>query len=223
MAIAFRSATASTGVTPAEPSGAAADDIILALVSTETVGTTPTAATGYTLLSADTSSGGSGGGRPLTHHTYWIRRGGSAIANNWSVGGAANAEVCLVCYSGCITSGSPLDVAQSYNEGTDTSAEFVAVTTVTNGCMLVGLQCVNNWAASSSANWDNERIDQGGAGAQAFYDEPQTTAGATPTLSTTCGSNWGATLIALKPAAAAAAAARPIIVVRQAVQRAATY
>ena len=107
--IALRSKTyttnTSTTVTPAEPAGAAQNDILFIWmeIQGDQVVTTPTGWTElYHLQSTPNFLGG---------HLYWIRRGSSAPSYviSWT-GGAMYYEVSVTAWSGVRTNGSPFDV-----------------------------------------------------------------------------------------------------------------
>lgn len=201
MAVAFRSASIGTDLSTALPSGHTQDDIILALVTTETNGTTPGTATGWTPIGSDDSCPEPG--RPLSGHFFWIRRGASAPATNWTSGGGSTPQVGYVCYSGCKTSGDPINASLVTGQPTgngDTTYEHGPITTTVDNCMIVGLSGCNNWTTSSSTDFANERADGGATISQHFYDDDLlTTAGSTGTLVVTGGTGWVNCLIALEP------------------------
>src|SRR5215211_4290266 len=203
MVAAYRSSTAATGVAPAEPAGAAEFDVLLAQVYTETTGTTPTAATGWTFLTGYSNAGYAG--RPMSIHWYVIRRGTSAVANNWSVGGAVAAMVSVWCFSGCKRSGTAASVinASLATQGPSVSNPTITlngITTTVNNCLIAAMAGYNQWVASSSTDFTNERVDQGATGAAHFYDDGLlATAGATGNMVITGGDGWAGYLFALEP------------------------
>jgi hypothetical protein len=195
MAVAFRSATSSTGLAPSLPSGTTTDDVVLAVYSGENSGVTVVAPTGgaWTNISTDTSVNGGG---ELQHHTWWARKTAAALNSTWTDSGGGG-RVCLVTYSGCKTSGSPIN-ASRYAEGVN-NLSIPSITTTVDACMIVGFYNCLFWGTYTSADFTNERIDQGEA--IAVYDDGLlATAGATGAMAVTRGGGtMGGTLVALEP------------------------
>jgi len=199
MAIAFRSATVGTTYSAALPTGNAQNDILLAIATNENP-TAITAATGWTLIDGSTLHGFAG--RSQAAYAYWIRRGALAPATNWS-GGTTSPQVSYLCYSGCITSGSPIDaywMEAANNTSDSTTVAWTAVTTTVANDMIVGIAAVNNWAAGTSATWANERGDGGASASAHLYDNGLlASAGSSGSFSETIGDGHAAFTIALLP------------------------
>jgi hypothetical protein len=199
MAIAFRSASIGTTYGAALPTGNAQDDILIAVATNENP-TAITAATGWTLIDGSTLHGFAG--RSQAVYVFWIRRGASAPATNWS-GGSSGTQVSYIAYSGCITTGSPVDtywMEAANNTSDSTTVSWSAVTTTNANCMIIGVVGVNNWAAGTSATWTNERGDGGATSAAHLYDNGiLASPGSSGSFSETIGDGHGAFTIALLP------------------------
>lgn len=136
MAIAFRSASVNalvgTDNTPAEPTGAAENDIFVAIM----VG-----AAALTLgLPSGWSSLYAGSGSVMEFLVGWIRRGASAPSLTFTTVGSNYSEVRIAAFSGCLTSGSVID-SQSASGGTGTATpgypDPPSTTAVGSACMAV--------------------------------------------------------------------------------------
>ena len=193
MAIAFVAARHGTNVTTAEPTGTAEGDIVLALYTTETTNAAPTPATGFSLVgSFDTNVAASG---VQNFGVYWARRGGSAIATDWS-SGVSGEVVSLITYRGCIDTGNPVE-ASNYGEEADNSMVNTGVTTVSPNAMIVGFSSGWTWGAHTST-MANERVDAGET--QGIYDNGiQAAVGATGSFTFTVGNVIGTMVLALSP------------------------
>lgn len=181
-----------------KPTGTVDDDILLAQIYTELNGQTVTPPAGWTsIVNIDNASG--------TFRTAWYYKRASGEGANYTftatgsdwIGGA------IASYSGCIGSGSPIDVNGSGNVGgSNTSAIASAVTTTVADTLIVfGSQNFIGTAATPPSGM-TERQDVTG---RYFADVAQATGGSTGSKTATLASAdfWSAILIALKPPAVA--------------------
>ena len=197
MAVAFRSASSGTDLTTALPAGHAQNDVLLAQVTTETNGTTPGTATGWTLIDGVTTCAQVG--RPLSAHWYWIARGGSAPATDWTAGGGVTPQVSYWCFTGSDTTAAPTDfIKNSTASGADTVWELLTFTNNTDQSMQVAMGGVNQWTTSTST-LTNERVDGGATIAAHFYDNGLIGTGSVAAATITCGEGWHNIHLALKP------------------------
>lgn len=199
MAVAFVSASGGSSLATALPAGHATGHVLLAEVTTEQNGTTPTAATGWTLIDGNPTC--SVAGRPLSSHWYWIARGGSAPAVNWSTGGASAEQVGYLCYSG-VDNTTPID---GYAKNTDggggsSTVNWATFTSASAGSLILGMCGVNDWQNGTVAVWANERFDGGATDSQHFYDHGVQAAGSQSSKSETIGAGWHSIQLALKDA-----------------------
>lgn len=213
MAVAFRSSTnttadSRTNTTGSEPSGAAADDILIATLYIENdITVTPPA--GWTQIAFVDSTT-----QTYDFGVWWIRRGGSAPALTWSHNNAPT-QLNIAAYSGCITTGDPQDATASTNQGTDASAEGTAITTANANSMLVYVLSKWDWGRTATPpSGMNERVD---GTANYLADVLQVAAGSTGTKTATLNSAtvWITVLLALKDAAAGGGKAIPPNLIRR--------
>ncbi|MEY2875591.1 MAG: hypothetical protein RLZZ373_2962 [Pseudomonadota bacterium] len=111
MAITFVGSSLVAGVadevTPAEPDGAAENDILFYWIAWIRAGASFVGPTGgWTLLNYFDNTDGVVDGR-----LYWIRRGASPPGFAAGANNTAYTEATVSCFSGCATDGSPIDVA----------------------------------------------------------------------------------------------------------------
>jgi hypothetical protein len=189
MAISYVGVRQGTSLATAEPSGCAADDIILALFNSEDSGTL-TPATGFTLVDGYTY-----GRIGMQTLVYWARRSSSAVATNWSGPGGISI-ISTIAYRGCKTSGSPIDIASKNNASTATMT-WLGVTTTAANDWIVGFSGVWNWNTISTYSFTNERMDGGGSMPGHIFDSIKTTAGATGNYTATWPDNYDTVLVAL--------------------------
>lgn len=197
-------ASQTTAVVPA-PAGLAADDIVLVSLYKEN-GAAVTAPAGFTAVATPPSTPTV---EPQWHYLFWKRATASEPASysfTWT--GSTYRAAVAHRYTGCVTSGSPVDVVNTAARDSDaTVTPAVAVTTTGDNRLLV-------WAASSFDNvpWTAPtgytlRAPTSGTFVLAVATKPQTAAGAsgsvtgTQTVSSNSQTAW---LLALLPAAAAA-------------------
>lgn len=160
MAVALRNKSlgggaAATSVTPAEPSGAAANDILFYWQVLETGYTSYSAPSGWTSLYSLTSTASD-------VKLFWIRRTGSApsYASSWT--GSHYVEASVTCWSGCHTSGNPWFNASAIANNARTSrnpcaANCPSVVTGTTNCIVVafgmgwqGWNTAGGWTAPTN-------------------------------------------------------------------------
>lgn len=200
MPIAFVSVTNGTDLAPAEPAGAAENHILLAILNNEDNATAVvTPATGWAQVPGLFDEG-MGTGTQLMSGVYWIRRGASAVANNWAISAGGAARIASVAaFSGCKLTGDPWNGTPVLTLGTDNAAVYGTVTTTLADCFLVALQSVFTWGAvTATGGWD-ERLDQASSGPAAIHTRAHATAGDSPSLVVTGATSWVAHLLALAP------------------------
>ena len=120
-------------VTAVEPAGAAQNDIILALITSETkVSITDDPVThGWTQINVKA-------GASIRHQAYWIRRGAVAPYCLFQWSGITNYAVSLSAWSAAITSGSPIGATNLPAAfGTGTTLNSGAVTTTANDSVII--------------------------------------------------------------------------------------
>lgn len=140
MAVAFRSSSntgndADTGTrAPAVPTGAAAGDIVVVVLSRWTTTTAITAPAGFTDWGT-TYGAGTGGAGNANIHIFWKRLSGADAGTysfSWTGGGSFDsfAHAHAFCFSGCVTTGNPIEAVNNW-AGTAGTFGSTSVTTVT--------------------------------------------------------------------------------------------
>jgi hypothetical protein len=212
MAIAFRSvnsvayASHSSTVIPA-PSGIANDDILIAAIAIGRSGSDPGPSTppaGFTAVT--TATWVQGGSFYVNLGVYW-KRAASESGSYTFTHSTYSTEGVMLAYSGCLTSGSPIDSGISTQDGAGGTSTLSSITTTVANAMLLAVG--QNWDANGSTppSGMTERFDH----LITVDDVIQASAGASGTKTinpngTTSG-NWQAWLFALKPAAGGAVSA----------------
>lgn len=149
--IAFRSEAHSTsangnGATLTEPSGAASNDIFIALAACDTSSTSLGIPAGWTSLLNGTSAG------PLfKYNLAWIRRGGSAPSLVWTMSGSFYREVKIIAYSGCVAAGSPVEAQTDGGNTSVINPDCPSVTTLHSNSYVIAVAV--NWGGSSAGGW----------------------------------------------------------------------
>lgn len=136
-----------TDATPSEPTGAAENDILVAIMGCASAGTIGIPS-GWTSIEAGTDAFDGF----FDYSIAWIRRGASAPSLTWTTGSSVYREVQVVCISGAITSGSPIE-ANTGAQGSATQPDGPSVTTLTaNAMVLTGFYYGQN-GGSSAGGW----------------------------------------------------------------------
>jgi hypothetical protein len=209
MAIAFRSEAhtsylaSQTNTTVTKPAGVVDGDIMVmtlavassVLTDIEVADITPPA--GWTTIGTSTVQTQSGGGFHGRLSVWWKRASseGSSYAFTHST---MNSQLMIAAYSGCLASGSPVDVFSQNNAITGNATGTGVTTTVANTKLI---WTGHNWDASGTLTPPTgmtERLDS-----LVYYaDQDIASAGATGNRTQTQASSavWQAYLIALKPA-----------------------
>lgn len=217
MAVAFRNKTISAfgtaaNITATEPASAAQDDVLIAWLYIES-DTAVTAPSGWTNTFASVAmlSECNTASDAFRLYAYWIRRGGSAPALQWTFA-SSNRQIYVAAYSGARNSGDPFSFADHQVRDTTASKTFpdCSGTTLDANEMLV-------WGGGTFANPSGTTVPTGYTSRQAMSasislasaDLIQAGAGAASSASAvyTGGSNetTGAQLVGLRPAAAGGA------------------
>lgn len=206
-----------TNVTAAEPSGAAQDDILVAVLYIES-DTTVTAPSGWSnsfngtamLAELDTAS------NQYRAYGYWIRRGASAPDLTWLFSSTYN-RIYVAAYSGAFSSGDPFSFGTPFERDNTASKDFPDSngTTTTANELIIAIE--NGFALGAGTTSPvptnasitfTEREDA--AGGYGSYDGTLAAAGATGTIDSgtyTGGGNstTSVLLMGLKEASVAAA------------------
>lgn len=217
MAVAFRSKTntvqtADVTITATDPSGAAADDILIAHIYIETTATLTVPSgwsntcNGTTMKQINTATG-----KSYNHYLYWIRRGSSAPSYTWSWSGTTYCEVVVAAYSGALTSGDPFSFGTTAPKNNTTGSAYPDVSGTTLDANELLIWCGGSW------DWGNPTLPSGGftqrhspsTSTIFLADKTQTAAGATGTItggSNSSGSTSTTTvMVGLRPAASGTA------------------
>lgn len=213
MAVAFRSqANSGTGtaanVTGTEPAGAAQDDILIACLYIES-DTAVTAPSGWT----NTFDGVAAlneleiGSSDYRQYLYWIRRGASAPALQWTFSSAFRG-VSIAAYSGALTSGDPFSfcsLAERDNQSAATFPDISGTTDDANELLIWFGACFSNSSSGTQPTGFSERLDSAGL-VWELADKAQAAAGGTGTVtgaSYSGGSNDPASvvMVGLRPPA----------------------
>jgi hypothetical protein len=191
-----------TNTTVTAPAGIADDDILVLFMFLGVVGgaPTPTPPSGFTQIGSgtDVTDPGNFNGKSYV----WWKRASSEGSDYTITHTGANTQAVIAAYSGCTTSGSPVD-ALSSNTGAVSSAVATAVTTTVGNTHLLYL--AHDWTGSGALTPPTgmgERFD----GLVYLADEAISSTGATGDRTQTngnsaAGEQWAAWLVALKPAA----------------------
>lgn len=205
MAVAFRSVssttyTSRTNTTVAAPAGLANNDILVLHIFVGASGTAPTVTppSGFTAVTGSPKAI-SDGGFAANVYVFWKRASGES-GSYTATHSAGSSQASLRAYSGCATSGSPID-ASSANSGTGQITTATGITTTVADTML--LYAANNWEGSGTTppSGFTERFDS----IINDSDKAQASAGATgnvvqnPNGNINSSEPWTAFLIALKP------------------------
>lgn len=173
MAIAYRNSTTVTSTaasaTGTPPAGLANDDIILILLYKENTAAV-TFPAGFTQLIAQSGTG-------FAIYAAW-KRAASESGNyvpTWT--GSIYHDIIVAAYSGCIATGSPIDVTSVSTSGTGTQINCPTLTTVTNGAMVVafGADIVGDTVSNDANYTTRQTFDD-----TKYADRLQTTAGVVP-------------------------------------------
>jgi len=183
-----------------------ANDILLAIISTERrVDFDGTPPTGWTKV---IETDGDNAYNP-TQAVYWKRSTGSASAstgNTWSsiMSGAQSYYAWVGAYSGCVTSGSPIDASagsfQAYNTSWSQS-----ITTQSNNAMILAVAGTDRDSRTFVWSDGTELVDKSyqSTASVSINEKIESTAGATTRSGTISSSQSGTmTAVALKPPAA---------------------
>lgn len=233
LAVAFRNKTISTfataaNITATEPASATLGDILIAFlyIESDTAVTAPASWSnsfnGTTMLSECNASGSQ-----FRQYAYWIRRGGSAPALQWTFSSSFRG-IYVAAYSGALASGDPFSFGDPQVRDNKTTRGFpdCSGTTTDTGEMLVwGAGTFANPTSSTQPTGFTERQDINGL-ELAAADSLQGAPGAV----TSTGASYGggstetasAQLVGLRPVSTGGVSPRPEVI-GQAVNRASTY
>jgi hypothetical protein len=196
-----------------KPAGTVQDDIILAVGALghpdTDIGTDISPPDGtWTAVRAPTAIADTGHFEVI-FHVWWKRAGASEPASydfTQNAGANRNTEVCLASYSGCITSGSPIDSGIAATSGTSNSATIPSITTTVDDALLIIAD--QNWDAANTHVPPTGFVERNEF-LTTINDAGQATAGASGSKGpynpgTLSGPNpWQAWMFALKPVASA--------------------
>ena len=233
MAIAFRAADAKRSdgtdpwsISPNIPTGTAADDIVILIAGTIAGNTISITADGsitpWTLIASPDVTGG--------EHIYvWWGRYSSGTTGPTVVPSGDHIVGTLASWSGCITSGSPINVSETGSEATsDTTGSFATtISTSENNTMVILASSTGpdsntaQHSAQANANLGSiaERVDHntnaGGGGGYQLTEGTLATAGTVGTWSWTLltASEKSYVTFALKEAPPGAGLAQDLIII----------
>ena len=208
--IAYRSTSQSSfvfGTGPnaaAAPAGLANNDIMIATMALKaSSAVVPSPPAGWTAID-NTSVVGPSGGNTVTHYAWWKRAASESGSYSFTFSGVTTSQICISAYSGCTTSGSPIDVYSKASVTDPTTSGITvtaaSVTTTVPNTMLVLASHSFNTSTNTVPSGMTERLDT-----TFLYraDEARASTGATGTRtyasSNTSAEPWSAFLIALKP------------------------
>jgi hypothetical protein len=221
MAVAFRSKTISAfataaNITATEPAGAATDDILIAFlyIESDTAVTAPASWSnsfnGTTMLSECNTASDA-----FRMYAYWIRRGGSAPALQWTFASSSR-MIYVAAYSGALASGDPFSFGDHQVRDTTAASTYPncsGTTSDANEMLVWGGGTFANPTSSTQPTGFTERQDTGTSGL-CSADLIQAAAGAASSTgaSYTGGANdtAAAQLVGLRPAAAGITVAQEV-------------
>jgi hypothetical protein len=215
MAVAFRSKTISAfataaNITATEPAGAATDDILIAFlyIESDTAVTAPASWSnsfnGTTMLSECNTASDA-----FRMYAYWIRRGGSAPALQWTFASSSR-MIYVAAYSGALASGDPFSFGDHQVRDTTAASTYPncsGTTSDANEMLVWGGGTFANPTSSTQPTGFTERQDTGTSGlCSADLIQAAAGRGESTGASYTGGANdtAAAQLVGLRPAAARA-------------------
>lgn len=209
MAVAYRSGnqtnfTTANTITLTEPTGAAADDILIAGIYHEggaSVTITPVAAWNLIGSMTTTTNG------ETTLAVYWFRRTGAAPSYKFDLSSSVVVQGAVIAVSGAITTGDPQGATATINKSdANTTITFTGITTTSDNSLVIGIAADFTFEARTNVDFVNERLDSDANKAIWIGDDGlKTPAGATgnQTITTATNDSWVSVLLAIKPPDAA--------------------
>jgi hypothetical protein len=92
---------------------------------------------------------------------YWARVDGTTVVSGSSTPPWTNilnsnesGMSAAIAFSGCTTSGSPINVSGSIGGGAATASDGPSITPTVNNCMIVGIRTIDPGAATRTFTWD---------------------------------------------------------------------
>lgn len=192
--------------TPAEPTGAAANDVLFAIATDETTTATWSPSGEWNLIRRDSGLWTDN----FQVNTYWCRRGSSAPSYDLGISSSSGLEqVGVIALRGVKASGTPYSVTPTFNNANTTSYVFTGLTPATTDNFLLGLLGIV--FAGSGVNhqpgaphFEGESLDN--SYVHIMYGIAGTTSSgiyaptsATGNINASGDFYWGATLIAVEP------------------------
>lgn len=189
-----------TSITVTAPSGVQSDDIVLAHVYLE-VSNAVTAPSGFTEVT--NSPVNTTATHFVYHRTFWKRSTGSEPASYSFTFSSHNADraICVQRYSGCITSGNPVEVtAEAFRNSAATTTPAVSLTTSGADRLIVWSGAI--WAVGTWTNPTNYTLRSTGTTNLGVATRTQAVAGSTGSItgSSTASEYSTAFILALLPA-----------------------
>jgi hypothetical protein len=187
--------TLATGTAPVTGTGptTAANDISIALVLANLAN--PATPSGWTLCP------GSPIGSGPYFNAYWQRASGVGTPSFTAPSGGGASRVLIANYSGCITSGSPIDVADAQGNASSTTVAIPTLTTTgPNRLVVVGVGVFTSSVTGFSNSTLGSFTTRGSNGNLRLADGSLASAGSSGTSTATISSSVvsGSTAIALK-------------------------
>jgi hypothetical protein len=202
---------ASGNVAPGAPAGTSANAIWV-MVAHGSDQVTMTASSVWTQVYQ-----GNGGGTTSHLAVWWHRYNGTNAPDTTIVHTGGQSPIAgIAAFSGCVTSGSPVDVVGANSSATTASVTVTGVSTATTSTMLVscfGFADDNNITLTTGTGWVAAFEDSGGGtqgsfhttagtpdgGVAAWYRTWDTGAVPSPTFTQAAADPWTAVMFALKP------------------------
>lgn len=203
MTIAYRSGNTAgnatgTNLTVTAPTGIANDDILIAVLYREGGAWTPPA--GWTQVGADIADSGAN----MTLAAYYKRAASESGNYTFNLSSSVWRIAAMACYSGCITSGSPIDVSATKNDTLNPVLAATITTTNANEMCVVGMGNYDSTDITVGTSGYTQRDQLGGC---EWWEILQASAGASgaKTFSSNTSAHWATIHLALLPAVAGGA------------------
>jgi len=200
-------ATTRTNTTLIKPNNTVDGDFLLALIYIESSSIAVTAPDGWNLICSSMSSGSS-----FRNILYYKRASGEPADWTWTHVNTTPGFTCgyVKRFTGVVASGDPEDCTRTVNVGSSTTPIWDAVTTLTDGAALIGIEGNFVTASRRTLSTLTERIDGDDVFLQA---DLKGTAGNSGSLGATDSSTgeWIAQLLALKPTTSASSGSPSVL------------
>lgn len=207
-------------LTGTDPTGAAADDILIGLLYRETAtgnAVTPPSGWSNSFNGTTVDLYSTVGGQDFNIKPYWIRRGSSAPALTWGSATSVFSEILVAAYSGAVSSGDPWSFLASAIRDNTSATTFPDTSGTTLDANELLIWSGVNWVGGTTSTQPTgftERLDLTGNDFT-LADLVQASAGATGTVGS---ASWSGTagaavslLFGLRPPAASSTVLRSVL------------